>query len=111
MSAQPIAQLSIDTAFDHALAGATARDSAALVPVARVAYGQPFIRDSAPHELLVRATQVAFVEDDDIAVVVIAADRFDPHDPPPIGRVFAINRKHTVRLVDVLRPLKTEARR
>jgi hypothetical protein len=102
--------LDLNTAFDRAFAGASARDASqrARVPLASVALGQPFFRESNPHELCVRATQVALVDDDELPVVVIASEHFE--GPHPVGRVFAMRGSQTVRLVDVVTPLKARAR-
>jgi hypothetical protein len=103
-------EIHIATAFDHALAGANARDGAqqALVPLHEIALGETFIRDTAPHQLLVRAVGVALVEDDELPVVVIGCQRFDQGES--IGRVFALKTRHTVRRVEVTRPLQVRAR-
>lgn len=58
-----------------------------------------------------RAQGVAMVDDDEVAVVVIACTRFDQQAdaPHPCGRVFGMPRAHTVRKVTILKPLVAEA--
>lgn len=101
--------LHVETAFDRAFTGANARDAqAALQPVRDLPAGQPFIRDHAPHEMCVRGTRVPLLERGEVTVVVIAVD--GDGDTSQVGRVFAMPGHHTVRLVDVIAPLRGKAR-
>lgn len=101
--------LHVDSAFERAHAGAAERDArAALQPVRDIGPGQPFILDSKPHEMCIRGTRVPGLEPGEVTVVVIAVD--GGGDVTQVGRIFSMQAHHTVRVVDVVAPLKGKAR-
>lgn len=103
----PAAQRLVDDAFLHAHQQAQARSRPAPpVSLFGLDYGETFILDSAPTQLLVR------VRDDMpignvIPVVIIAASG---HGSAQVGKVFGLAPETSVRVVDVIAPCKVRAR-
>ena len=72
------------------------------VAVRSVPYGKPFLIDSAPGALFARVRDDLPVSES-VPVVIIATP---PQQPEELGRVFGLSPLHTVRLVDVIQPVK-----
>jgi hypothetical protein len=87
-----------------------AATSAAPVPLSSVDPHQPFIRDCAPHELLVRACYPTpgYTGPGGINVVVIGS--IEHTNGRRAGDVLSLNGTDTVRLVDIVQPAKVRAR-
>lgn len=113
----PQAKAAVERAFNAEFSRQPAsRGHAAPVPVNDVVPGQSFVRDSDPDRLLVRAYASSDIREHSalnarfryVCVVVIATSQFD--NGRRVGEVFYMPTHETVRLVDVVSPLKAEAR-
>lgn len=86
---------------------------AAPVPVRSVERYQPFVRDSVPDELLVRAnlpTPALTLLTGEAHVVVVVIATAGDHSAMRAGDTLCLNANDTVRLVDIVKPAQVRAR-
>lgn len=107
------------TLVDRAFEAATRRAAKSIglappFPVHTAAIGEPFVRDSDPHALLMRAhANEELIIDaplmprgSDVCVVVIAVSDFN--GKRKVGEVFYMPARETVRSARIVQPLRVE---